>query len=88
MKFLLESYYSKRAALVLPRRATLVIGIQRVTKDEKGNKSHTSITFVRHSLKGNAPFRPAGSLRNTAIVTLSDGCSLQIAVIAVTEMVE
>ncbi len=46
--------------------------------DEKGNKSHTSITFIQHSLKRHSPFRPAGSLWNAAIVMLSDRCMLRV----------
>ncbi len=37
-----------------------------------------SITFIQHSLQRHSPFRPAGSLQNAAIVTLSDGCTLRI----------
>ncbi len=48
--------YSKHSALVSPWRATELIGIQRVIKDEKGNKSYLSITFIQHSLKRHFPF--------------------------------
>ncbi len=66
------------AAPVLLWRVTELIGIPRVITDEKGNESHMSITFIQHSLKRHSPFRPAGSLQNAAIVTLSDGCTLRI----------
>ncbi len=68
---------SKRVALVSPQRATELIGIYRMITDEKGNKSHTSITFI-HSLKRHSLFHPAGFLWNAAIVTLSDECTLRI----------
>ncbi len=74
----LKEKYSKRAALLLPRRATELIGIRRVITDKKGNKSHMSVTFIQHSLKRHSPFRPAGSLWKAAIVMLSDGCTLRI----------
>ncbi len=56
--------------------ATKLIGIPRLITHEKGSKSHKSITFIQHSLKIHSPFRPAGPLPNTTIVTLSDGCTL------------
>ncbi len=70
--------YSKCAALVSPWRAIELTGIRRVITYKKGNKSHMSITFIQHSLKRHSSFCPAGSLRNATIVTLSDGCTLQI----------
>ncbi len=69
---------SKGVALVSTRRPTELIGIRKVITDEKGNKSHMSITFIQHSLKRHSPFHPAGSLWNAVIVTLSDGCTLRI----------
>ncbi len=65
---------------VSPWRATELTGIRRVITDEMGNKSHMSITFIQHSLKRHSSFCPTGSLRNTAIVKLSDGYTLRIAV--------
>ncbi len=37
-----------------------------------------SVIFFQHSLKRQSHFRPAGSFRNAAIITLSDGCTLRI----------
>ncbi len=70
---------SKSAALKLPQRTTELIGIQRVITNEKGNKSHMSITFSQHSLKRHSPRHPASSLWNALIVILSDACTLRIA---------
>ncbi len=70
--------YSKRAALVSPQRNTELIGFRRVIKNETGNKSHTSITFIQHSMKRHSPFHPAGSLQNATIVRLSDRCTIRI----------